>query len=79
MITHSFDEYEQTALRWINNRAELDALRAKLLKNAETWPIFDVERLTRHLETAYDMMWDNYEAGNSPTHIQVPALPKKFS
>ena len=79
MITHSFDEYEQLALRLINDRDELDALRVKLLRNAETWPIFDVERLTRHLEIAYDMMWDNHAAGNPPTHLQVPALPKAYT
>ena len=79
MITRSFDEYEQLALRLINNPDELKALRNKLLRNAETWPIFDVERLTRHLERAYDMMWDNYAAGNKPTHLQVPALPKKYN
>ena len=53
----------------------LAALKAKVEANRLSEPLFDTERLTRHLERGYRMMWENHEAGRPPCTIEVPALP----
>jgi LPS sulfotransferase NodH len=46
-----------------------------LTANRESHPLFDVERLARHLECAYDQMWERFERGLGPAEIEVPPLP----
>jgi hypothetical protein len=50
----------------------LAGLRERLSKNRLTTPLFDSERFTRHLERAYQMMWDIYVNGDAPRRIEVP-------
>jgi predicted O-linked N-acetylglucosamine transferase (SPINDLY family) len=58
LVTTSLDEYEATALRLAQNPAELAALRARLAANRDTCPLFDTPRYVRHLERAYELMWE---------------------
>jgi predicted O-linked N-acetylglucosamine transferase (SPINDLY family) len=76
LITASLDDYEAAALRLAENRSELAGLRARLAANRLEAPLFDSERFTRHLETAYRMMWQTYLEGRAPTMIEVPPLPR---
>jgi predicted O-linked N-acetylglucosamine transferase (SPINDLY family) len=51
-------------------------VKAKLRGNRDVCPLFDTERITRNLETAYTMMWERYQQGLGPATFQVPgALP----
>lgn len=77
MITESLEAYEARAVELATRPEALAELRARLEANRDTHPLFDTERLTRHLERAYRMMWDNYVAGGPPRTIEVPALPSK--
>ena len=77
LVTESLDDYERLGLALALEPERLAALKARLAANRLTEPLFDIPRLTRHLETAYRMMWDNYAAGNSPRTFEVPALPKR--
>ena len=71
-------EYESKALSLAQDPAALAALKAKLLANRDTHPLFDIERLTGHLEAGFELMMENYLAGNAPTTIEVPALPLRY-
>lgn len=75
LTTYSLTEYETKALSLAQNPAELAALKAKLRTNRDTHPLFDIKRLTRHLESGFELMMENYLAGNPPRTIEVPALP----
>jgi len=44
----------------------------------DTHPLFDTERLTRHLEAAYRSMFQRWVDGLEPEAIEVPALPRKY-
>jgi predicted O-linked N-acetylglucosamine transferase (SPINDLY family) len=75
LITHSLDEYEHLAVRLATRPEELAALKEKLAANRLREPLFDTERFTRHLERAYEMMWERHAKGLPPVPLQVPPLP----
>jgi len=75
LITRSEQEYEQLALKLATEPSLLKSYRDRLAANQPTAPLFDTARFTRHLETAYQMMWQRHEQGLAPDHIVVPALP----
>jgi hypothetical protein len=52
----------------------LAELRKRLAGNRLTSPLFDSERFTRHLERAYQMMWEIYAEGEAPRRIEVPKV-----
>jgi hypothetical protein len=47
-------------------RGELELTRARLLANRETCTLFDVAKLSRHLEGLYRQMRDEYASGALP-------------
>lgn len=78
LTTYSMTEYESKALSLARNPTELAALKAKLQANRDTHPLFDIGRLTGHLESGFELMMENYLAGNPPCTIEVPALPVTY-
>jgi predicted O-linked N-acetylglucosamine transferase (SPINDLY family) len=72
LITTSLADYEALAVRLARKPSEMARLRKRLEKNRLTAPLFDSERCTRHLERAYQMMWEIYRKGNAPRQIDVP-------
>lgn len=74
LITTSLADYEALALRLARSPARLAGLRKRLQKNRLTAPLFDSPRFTRHIESAYQMMWEVYLKGEAPHRMDVPAL-----
>jgi predicted O-linked N-acetylglucosamine transferase (SPINDLY family) len=72
LITHSLAEYEARALHLAVHPNELGALRKRLAQNRLTAPLFDTPRFIRHLERAYELMWERYLRGEPPRCIEVP-------
>ena len=77
LVAGSIDEYEAIAFALGAAPEKLAALRARLQAGRDREPLFDTERLTRHLEIAYRMMWERWLAGEEPASFDVPALPKR--
>jgi protein O-GlcNAc transferase len=75
LIAYSLDEYEKKARAYATQPEMLAEVRAKLRDNRDGAPLFHIDRLTRHFESACDLMWQNYVDGNDPRMIEVPALP----
>jgi predicted O-linked N-acetylglucosamine transferase (SPINDLY family) len=75
LITHSLEEYEALAVRLATQPVELAGLRAKLADQRLRMPLFDTERFARHLERAYELMWERHVQGLPSTPLQVPPLP----
>jgi predicted O-linked N-acetylglucosamine transferase (SPINDLY family) len=71
LITHSPDEYEALALKLARAPALLAALRQKLACHRETYPLFNTERFTRHIEAAYAEMWERCQRGEPPQSFAV--------
>jgi protein O-GlcNAc transferase len=71
LITHSADEYEALALKLAREPGLLAEFKSKLARNRATYPLFDSERFTRHMEAAYTTMWERWQRGESPQGFSV--------
>jgi protein O-GlcNAc transferase len=71
LITYSLAEYEALAFKVVREPSLLESLREKLARQRSTYPLFDTERFTRHLEKAYIGMWERAERGEPPQSFAV--------
>lgn len=74
LITHSLEEYEALAWELATDPKRLAGIRAKLAANRTTHPLFDTDRMRRHIEAAYTTMWERYQRGEPPAGFSVPAV-----
>ena len=74
LITESLEEYESLVLRLAREPALLAAIKAKLARNRDNCPLFDTARFTRHIEAAYDAMWERYRRGEPPESFSVAPI-----
>ena len=73
LITTSLEDYEALALALAASPARLAALREKLVANRFTTPLFDTPRFTRHIEAAYERMWQLHVGGKPPETFRIEA------
>jgi predicted O-linked N-acetylglucosamine transferase (SPINDLY family) len=71
LVTNSLADYEQLARTLAQDPSRLAAVRAKLLRNHDTAPLFDTAHYTRHLESAFKVMWQRSEAKLPPIDFRV--------
>jgi protein O-GlcNAc transferase len=71
LITYSLEEYEALALKLMREPSLLASVKTKLLRNRNTYPLFDTVRFTRHIEAAYFTMWERYQKGQAPKAFAV--------
>jgi len=71
LVTTNGPEYEALAVELAVNRQKLRALRQRLARNRLSEPLFDTQRFTCKLETAYTVMVDRYRSGLAPEHFSV--------
>ena len=62
----SLAEYETLALSLAREPARLAALKAKIVSNRDTCPLFDTARITRNLEALYAGMHARAQRGEAP-------------
>jgi protein O-GlcNAc transferase len=74
LVTRTSDEYEQLAFQLANDRDKLSLIRKRLADNRLTHPLFDTELFTRHIESAYEKMWERHCMNLKPDHVFVEAL-----
>jgi protein O-GlcNAc transferase len=74
LITHSLADYEALALKLAIEGGMLVDIKAKHARNRESFPLFDIDRFRRHIETAYATMWERYQRGESPASFEVERL-----
>ena len=71
LITSSFAEYRDLALRLAMDEELLGALRTRLRENRTKSLLFDAAAFARNLESAYATMWDIHVAGEKPRPFAV--------
>ena len=76
LATDSIERYEKLAYDLAIDPARLAELKARLWANRETYPLFDTPRLTRHLERAYEAIWQQHLEGRWD-HIRIPVEPSR--
>jgi len=75
LVTSSLADYEALALRLARDPAALAAIKEKLARNRDRFPLFDTERMTRSLEAAFEAMWARAQLDEAPAVIRLPASP----
>ncbi|WP_207460818.1 tetratricopeptide repeat protein [Azospirillum sp. SYSU D00513] len=73
LVTESLEDYEVAALSLARDPARLRALAGRLAAARTSCPLFDTPGFARHIEAAYQAMWDLHRAGAAPRPITVPA------
>ncbi|NTW57520.1 MAG: tetratricopeptide repeat protein [Chlorobiaceae bacterium] len=71
LIATSREEYEALAVELAMNPEKLRLVREKLERNRWTTPLFDSVRFTKHMESAFETMYERYLADLPPDHIFV--------
>ena len=74
LVTHSLQEYEALALKLARDTALLAAIKEKLERNRETFPLFNTQRFARHIEAAYATMSERLRRGEAPMSFSVAPL-----
>lgn len=70
-IVAGLQAYEGLACDLAINPEKLRALKARLARNRETHPLFDIERLVKNLDAAYLQMWRMHASGEVPRSFDV--------
>jgi len=71
LITDSREDYEALALNLARDDNKLASLRAKLVQNRRMHPLFDTDRLRRHIESAFETMLERCRRGEPPAGFAV--------
>jgi len=71
LVTESGSEYENLALQLARDPVRLAAIKDKLARNRDTYPLFDTARFTRHLESAFTTIRDKMQRGLAPASFSV--------
>ncbi|WP_075292714.1 hypothetical protein [Pararhizobium arenae] len=77
LIAENARDYVALCTRLATDHAALRAMKEKLAENRFRAPLFDTERFTRHLESAYAMMIARAREGLEPDHLDVATLPPR--
>jgi protein O-GlcNAc transferase len=70
-VTRSLDEYEALALKLASDPMLIASVRQKLDGNRKAYPLFNTDRLRRHIESAYMTMRDIAQRGEPPQSFAV--------
>lgn len=71
LVTHSLADYEHLALQLAADPARLAALKKRLADHRLSEPLFNTGRFCRHIEAAYQEMWDRHQRGLPPEGFSV--------
>jgi predicted O-linked N-acetylglucosamine transferase (SPINDLY family) len=71
LITRTLGEYEALALRLARDPAYLVTLKDRLIRNRDGSLLFDTQRATRHIETAYRTMAEIARRSEKPRSFNV--------
>lgn len=74
LVTSTLEDYKALAIRLGGDPQLLAETRRKLAANRLTHPLFDTGRFRRHIEAAYEIMWQRYQAGEPPAAFSVDAI-----
>lgn len=71
LVTDNLEDYEKLALDLAQNPEKRTALREKVAAHRKTAALFDTEKFTRNLESAYRTIWQKHQDGEAPESFDV--------
>jgi protein O-GlcNAc transferase len=75
LITNSLDGYTDMVRDLATDVNRLAQYKARLLRQRGNTALFDAQRFCRHLELAYQGMWERSQRGQPPASFAVEPLP----
>ncbi|HYR84577.1 MAG TPA: tetratricopeptide repeat protein [Terriglobia bacterium] len=76
LITDNLEQYERRARELAEHPEILAGLKTKVQEARRTSPLFDAARFARHLEAAYQAMWERHAGGKGPAAISIAPAGK---
>jgi predicted O-linked N-acetylglucosamine transferase (SPINDLY family) len=74
LVTTEEAEFEDLAVELARDGERYRSLRRRLKENQLRAPLFDIRAFTWHLEAAYRAMYERYQAGMGPEHIEIARI-----
>jgi predicted O-linked N-acetylglucosamine transferase (SPINDLY family) len=74
LIARTSEEFEALAIDLALNKEKLHGVRERLRENRLTAPLLDGVLYTKHLEAAFEAMYQRYKDGQAPDHIEIQML-----
>lgn len=74
LVTENLADYEALALKLARSPDLLAGIRARLWRNRSDHPLFDTKRFCSHMESAYTLMWERHQRGDTPASFAVPPV-----
>ena len=71
LVTASLEEYEQRALAMIRTPERLRTMRRQIEQKRDVNSLFDLPKLTRAIERAYERMWQRRLSGGEPQAFAI--------
>jgi len=77
LVCDTEQDYVDLVVELAQNREKREMVRSWIEQNRFQSPLFDTERFTRHLETAFETMIARAKSGQMPAHFDIAALPPR--
>jgi predicted O-linked N-acetylglucosamine transferase (SPINDLY family) len=74
LVAPSLNEYATRALAIAHSPGLLAEIAGKLAMQRQLRPVFETDLFRRHLESAYQLLWQRHEDGGAPANIDVPKI-----
>ena len=74
LVTPTLEQYEELAVKLAHDDRLRTDVVTRLARNRATCPLFDTDRIRRHIEAAYVTMWERHQQGEPPASFSVPAI-----
>ena len=71
LITTTQEEYESFAIELALDPEKFKVIKDKLVSNLPSAPLYNTLLFTKHLESSYSAMYENYHQGLDPDHIYI--------
>ena len=71
LVTHSQEAYEELAYTLATNKEQLMCYKNRLAENRLVKPLFQGDKMAKHLEQIYQEMMRRYQAGLLPDEIHI--------
>jgi predicted O-linked N-acetylglucosamine transferase (SPINDLY family) len=75
LIVNNLQDYEDLAVRIATEPDYYRTLRENISLKRISAPLFDSSRYTRHLDAAYQEMWNIHQAGEKPKPFAIAPIP----
>jgi len=74
LVTQTAAAFEALAVKLASDPKALAKLKSKLAKNKTKCALFDTDLFRRHIEAAYEQMWQRFLSGEKPKGFAVKSL-----